>query len=212
MRILNVMIAPLLCCIPVGSLVAQTIDLNDVGYGPFDYTNPEHVRDKLPVVEQYHFNRDIENLTASIDDNPIGAHLVYVIRSFPNHHRALRSITKLWSRNPSPTRPPPGIAPDQTPDMLFGRAIDFAPTDGTVRLLYGMFLLDAGRDAEAIVQFDQAGILTPESADINYNLGLMYLRVNDHEKADFHASRAYEQGHPLPGLRRKMIAAGIWSE
>lgn len=212
MRILNSMIASLLLCIPVCSLLAQTIDLNNVGYGPFDYTNPQHVRDKLPVVEQNHFNTGVENLTASIDGTPIGAHLVYVIRSFPNHHRALLSITRLWAGSPSPTRPPRGVARDQTPDFLYRRAIDFAPTDGMVRLLYGMFLVDAGRKTEAIEQFDQAGVLAPESADINYNLGLLYLRVNEREKADFHASRAYEQRHPLPGLRKKMISAGIWSE
>ena len=109
------------------------IDFTTAGYGPFDYTNPEHVRNKLPVVERYHFSADVEYLRASIDANYIGAHLLYVIRSFPNHHRALVSITKLWARSGSPTRPPAGIAPDQTPDFLYKRAIDFAPSDGTVR-------------------------------------------------------------------------------
>ena len=71
------------------------------GYGPFDYTNPEHVRDKLPIVEQYHFSADVEALRDTMHNGSgtIGAHLWYVIRSFPNHHRALNSMAELWRRN-----------------------------------------------------------------------------------------------------------------
>ena len=36
--------------------------------------------------------------------------------------------------------------------------------------------------------------------------------LDEIEKADFHATKAYEQGHPLPGLRRKLISAGVWSD
>ena len=212
MRRISSLILLLLLSIPTAPLVAQIRGFDNVQYGPYDYTNPEHIRDKLSVVERYHFNADIENLRASIDSSSIGGHLLYVIRSFPNHHRALISITKLWARGGSSTRPPYGIDPDQTPDYLYTRAIDFAPQDGTVRLLYGIYLLDVGREADAIVLFDQAAELAPDTAEINYNLGLMYLRVNEREKADIHASKAYEQGYPLPGLRKKMISAGIWSK
>ena len=188
------------------------LDFENVFYGPYDYTNPQHVRDYLPVVELYHFNTNIENLRSSIDQNAIAGHIMYVIRSFPNHHRALISATRIWERDGSPAHPPRGIGRTQTPDFLYKRAIDFAPADGTVRLLYGIYLVDTNRKNEAISLFDQAAELAPDTADINYNLGLMYLRVGESQKADFHASRAYEQGHPLPGLRKKMISAGIWSE
>jgi hypothetical protein len=211
MRILSSILVPLLLSIPNASLIAQTIDFDHFGYGPFDYTNLQHFRDRLPVVENNHFNADVDNLTGTMAGGLIGAHLLYTIRSFPNHHRALVSVTKLWAEYGTATRPPPGVAPDQTPDFLYRRAISFAPTDGMVRLLYGIYLLDVGREEEAIERFDQAAALAPDNVDINYNLGLMYLRVNEREKADIHASTAYEQGYPLPGLRNKMIAAGIWS-
>jgi Flp pilus assembly protein TadD len=81
-----------------------------------------------------------------------------------------------------------------------------------VRLLYGIYLLDAGRPTEAVKHFDHAAELATDNADIHYNLGLMYLRVNERQKANFHATQAYDQGHPLPGLRNKMIAAGLWTE
>jgi len=211
MRRIGFLLVPFLLSIPATSLKAQ-IDFSSVPYGPFDYTNPEHVRTYLSIVEVYHFNSDVESLRATMSGGSIGSHLAYVIRSFPNHHRALISVTKLWARNDSPARPPYGLTLDQTPDFFYTRAIEFNPSDGTVRLLYGIFLLDTGRKDDAIMLFDEAAELAPDTADINYNLGLMYLRVNERKKADFHASKAYEQGHPLPGLRNKMISTGIWSE
>lgn len=212
MRIVNFFALALLLGIPATSIIAQTLDFTNAGYGPFDYTNPKHVREKLPVVEQYHFNSDVENLRGQIGTGSLGGDLMYTIRSFPNHHRALVSVTRLWARDGSTFRPPAGIARNQTPDYLFRRAITFAPADGTVRLLYGIYLLDAGRKGEAIELFNQAAKLAPDTAEINYNLGLMYLRVNEPKKAAYHASKAYEQGHPLPGLRRQLVSAGIWSK
>lgn len=193
--------------------MAQTaLDFDNVFYGPYDYTNPQHVRDYLPVVELYHFNSDIENLRGSIDQNAVAGHIMYVIRSFPNHHRALISATKVWERDGTPANPPRGVGRNQTPDFLYKRAIDFAPNDGVVRLLYGIYLVDSGRESEALTLLDQAAVLAPDTADNHYNLGLMYLRIGVKDKAETHASKAYKLGHPLPGLRKKMVAAGIWTE
>ena len=160
MRNISPILVLLLLTIPTTSTFAETdfanFGSNPRDYGPFDYTNPEHFRGKLPIVEQYHFNSDVENLRGTMEGGSIGGHLLYVIRSFPNHHRALVSVTKLWAEYGTATRPPPGVAPDQTPDFLYQRAINFAPTDGMVRLLYGIYLLDVGRKEEAIERFDQA--------------------------------------------------------
>ena len=204
-------ISALLCLLACGGpLAAQTINFENFDYGPYDYTNPLHYRERLPVVEKYHFNSDVENLRASMPGGTIGSHILYVIRSFPNHHRALSAFGRLWDRSGSLVKPPAGVGRHQTPDFVYQRALAFAPTDGTVRLLYGIYLDDAGRQPEALQMIDQAAELAPDTADINYNLGLMYLRLGEHDKADFHASKAYDQGHPLPGLRKKMVAAGIW--
>ena len=105
-----------------------------------------------------------------------------------------------------------GSGSNQTPDFVYRRAVNFAPADGMVHLLFGIYLEDSGRREEAIEMFDKAADLSPQNADINYNLGLMYLKVDQPEQAEMHASRAYERGYPLPGLRKKLVAAGIWTE
>ncbi len=46
------------------------------------------------------------------------------------------------------------------------------------------------------------------SAEINYNLGLVYLELGQLDDAVRHAELAYEQGFPLPGLRAKLEKLG----
>lgn len=181
-------------------------------YGPFDYTNPELVRTKLPVVEQYHFNRDIETLTDTMPSGSIAGHLWYVIRSFPNHHRALVSYSRLWRTSLAKGAPPFGVAPDKNPDYVFRRAMDFAPGDGMVPLIYGLHLIETGDSDKARAMLEEAARIGPESAELHYNLGLGYLKLGDTESAAKHADRAYAMGYPLPGLRNKLIAAGIWKD
>ena len=191
-------------------LAAQTINFDAFDYGPYDYMNPTHYRERLPIVEKYHFNANVENLRDTMPGGTIGSHLLYVIRSFPNHHRALAAFAKLWERSGTLANPPPGVDRQQTPDFVYRRAIEFAPSDGKVRLLYGIYLYDIDRRSEALEMINEAAELAPDTADINYNLGLMYLRLGENEKADAYASKAYTQGHPLPGLRKQMISAGLW--
>jgi len=181
-------------------------------YGPFDYTNAELVRTKLPVVEQYHFNRDVETLTATMPGGSIGAHLWYVIRSFPNHHRALVSYARLWRMSLAKGSPPDGVAPDKDPDYVFRRAMDFAPADGMVPLIYGLHLIETGDKTNARAMLEEASRIGPESAELHYNLGLGYLKLGDTASASRHAEKAYAMEYPLPGLRNKLIAAGIWKD
>jgi tetratricopeptide (TPR) repeat protein len=47
-----------------------------------------------------------------------------------------------------------------------------------------------------------------ESAEIQYVLGLVCLEAKDYAAAQEHARIAYSLGHPLPGLRQKLAAAG----
>ena len=181
-------------------------------YGPFDYTNPVHYREKLPIVEQYHFNRDIESLRATMPGGSIGDHLWYVIRSFPNHHRALISMEKLWDQYQRKGETPPGVDPEKTPEFLYRRAIDFAPQDGVVNLLYGIFLIRQDKTDEAIGYLELADKLEPDNAEVQYNLGLMYMKVDDMDRALEHAHRAYSMNYPLAGLRNKLTREGVWQD
>ena len=48
------------------------------------------------------------------------------------------------------------------------------------------------------------------SSDIQYNLGLMLLKLDKPEEAYEYAKKAYANGYPLPGLRNKLRKAGVW--
>ena len=171
-----------------------------------DYTNGDD-RAGLTVVEKYHFSRAVETLTQGMTGS-LGADISYTLEHFPNHHRALASMAKLGLRQKSAQ--PHGAR--YTVSCYFERAIAFAPHDVTARMVYGNFLLATGQDAMALEQLDAASRLAPEQATVQYNLGLMYVKKKEYDKASVHAQKAYALGFPLPGLKNKLKAAGKWRE
>ncbi|MBH1983708.1 MAG: ABC transporter permease [Burkholderiales bacterium] len=171
-----------------------------------DYTSAEDRKD-LSVVEQFHFSRAVETLTQGMTGS-LGGDISYTLEHFPNHHRALASMAKLGLRLKSAQ--PHGAR--YTVSCYFERAIAFAPHDVTARMVYGSYLLATGQDAMALEQLDAASRLAPEQATIQYNLGLMYVKKKEYEKASAHAQKAYALGFPLPGLKNKLKAAGKWKE
>lgn len=59
---------------------------------------------------------------------------------------------------------------------------------------------------EALLRGDEA--TGGDSAEINYNLGLVSLELGEVDAAVDYARKAYSAGYPLPGLKRKLAAAG----
>lgn len=171
-----------------------------------DYTSEED-RAGLSIVEQFHFSRAVETLTQGMSGS-VGGDISYTLEHFPNHHRALASMARLGLRQKSAQ--PHGAR--FTVSCYFERAIAFAPQDVTARTVYGSYLLAMGQDATALEQLEAASRLAPDQATIQYNLGLMYVKKKDYEKASAHAQKAYALGFPLPGLKNKLKAAGKWKE
>jgi Tfp pilus assembly protein PilF len=99
-----------------------------------------------------------------------------------------------------------------TVECYYDRAVRFRPDDGTVRMLYGSFLARNGKPQEAIAQLEEAEQLLGDNANLHYNMGLVYLDLKNYDKALSHAQRAYQLGFNLPGLRRRLQAAGKWQE
>lgn len=182
---------------------------NAFAFGPFDYTNPEHNSKKLPIVEQYHFNSDVEALRKGMSAT-VGGDIAYVLKAFPNHHRALNAMSRLWRRHMQKGQIPPGLDRKQSPEYWFEKAMVFAPRDAMVRLLYGIHLYRLNKLDEAIKICEQALELQSESTEIHYNLGLLYLKKGNYSRASRHAEKAYEFGYPLPWLKNKLIEAGRW--
>ena len=198
--------AGILCSLAWGSCVlAQEVpgcgDLHNA-YGPFDYRDPVNKRVNLPIVETFHFTPDVESLRHGSSGTVLGD-LRYTLRAFPNHHRALKSIARY------------ALAGGQFPiddsipsaECYFDRAIAFRPDDAAVRVIYANYLFKTGGREEARKQYEEALRLAPESVEINYVAGLFFVDIGDLERARKLAKMAYDNGYPLPGLRKKLVAA-----
>jgi len=171
-------------------------------YGPFDYTNPIHFKEKLPRVEQYHFTRNVELLIQG-ESGPIGSDIFYTLKKFPNHHRALYSMMKYSQQNKL------DYNSMFTMECWFKRAIYFKPNDAMVYMLMGIYLHKKKEYSNAEKKYLYALTLQPKNAEISYNLGLLYFDELKLEKAKQYAIIAYQNGYPLNGLKNKLNAKNI---
>ena len=173
-------------------------------YGPIDYRTAS--RATLQLVEGTHFTREVESLKAG-NTGSIGADLSYTLVVFPNHPRALASMMalqfKVKADQPSGARWPVAC--------YFDRAVRFAPDDGKVRTVLGVYLMRLNQTTKAIEQFKVAEQLGEDSGNLHYNLGLAYFDVSDFPKSVERAKRAYALGFTLPGLKNKLVKAGKWT-
>jgi len=186
-----------------------------VGYGPYDYTNYDHYTTKLELVESAHFTRDVEALIEGKSSFLI-ADLDYTLRHFPNHHRALASVSKYEFQVEGAAK---RLEDHISIDCYFQNAILFKPSDGVVRLIYGTYLHRKGmveRRKELLerakIQYNIALEMMPESAEVHYNVGLFYFDIDKLNLALTHGHKAYELGFPLQGLKDKLIKRGVWSK
>jgi tetratricopeptide (TPR) repeat protein len=194
--------------LPVGAAAQSaepcSLDLQS-SFGPFDYRLA--TKEQRELVERHHFTGRVEQLVRG-ESGTIGGDIAYTLRVFPNHPRALLAMAKLARREKTAT--PPGAR--YPVDCWFQRAVQFQPDDAQVRLVYGIDLLRGGKKVEAVEQLKLAEGLAVNDANVYYNLGLAYFDLNDFEKSNMYAKRAYELGFPLPGLRDKLKRAGAWRE
>lgn len=174
------------------------------GYGPYDYTNAEHFKKKLPIVESYHFTPEVERLIKGKSASVFGD-LDYTVRAFPNHHRALYSMIRYATEKGGRMERKPPIPPE----CYLQRAIRFQPRDGVVYMLFGLYLHKLKHLQDAESYYKQAIALIPESPEANYNYGLLLTDLERYEEAKPYALKAYGLGYPLQGLRRRLASAGV---
>lgn len=181
-------------------------------YGPFDYTNATHFNEKLPIVEKHHYDLGVQILkgVAHKANGAWNLHndIDYTLRAFPNHHRALYTMTKYYLEKVRKTGAP---KMRYSPECYFDRATRWRPNDATVRMINGLYLHRIGKTDDALVLYEQAVAMAPNSAEIHYNIGLLYASLKDYDDALDHAHKAYDLGYPLPGLRNKLKRAGKWT-
>lgn len=94
---------------------------------------------------------------------------------------------------------------------LVERALGAHPKAAQLYTLRYLVLRDQGDDAAALAALERGSDIADGSyAEIEYFLGLEHFKRGDHEKALVYAKRAYKLKYPLPALREKLQAAGVW--
>jgi tetratricopeptide (TPR) repeat protein len=174
-------------------------------YGPYDYTNADHRANKIPIVEVAHFNSDVESLKRGQSSVWAMDDIHYVLRAVPNHQRALASMARYYLNGGQPR----GY---YSADCYFDRALRFKPEDGTVHLIYGTYLHRLKSYSLAEEQYRLALENLTESADANYDLGLLYADIGRWADAKQYAIVAYRLGYPLAALKHRLASRGLWSE
>ena len=144
----------------------------------------------------------------------IGDDIDYTLRASPNHHRALYAMARLARKERK--EKPDGSR--YTVQCWFVRAVEFAPNDPNVRVLYGHWLVEKGDKRAAAQQFDAAKSLYEQEgaaksdANLAYNLGLGMFELGRFDEAVQLAKTAKELGFPLDGLEKKLKRSGKWRE
>jgi tetratricopeptide (TPR) repeat protein len=200
-----------LCLHAPGALAQADCGSLENGYGPYDVRTATH--SQIDIVEKNHFNSDVQQLRAGMTST-LGGDLSYTLRALPNHPRALWTMVRL-SQKEGTDRP---RGSKYTIACWFVRATQFAPDDGEVRLLYGLWLASKGQKAAAKQQLDAARTLIEETERLKtdpnmwYNLGLGYFDVGNYDDAVVFAKRARELGFPLQGLENKLRRVNKWPQ
>ncbi len=178
--------------------------VNSDGFGPFDYMNPVHRQLHLPKVEGAHFTPAVEQLRSG-KSGEVWSDIAYVLRRFPNHHRALYSMMRYQLSLPKPVQPWGFGRHVLLPmECYFLRALKFKPTDSVVYGLYGLYFYRIDNYESALSKFQRALEISPDSAELNYNIGLLYFEQGNYDAARKHAEKAYAQNYPLAGLKNKL--------
>lgn len=188
------------------------------GVGPWDYSDPANHRPsgdapkgRAKLVENVHFKPAMRDLnTKKYTPARLSGEFRYTLGIFPNHYVALNSLSKLEKHYGG--RPAEGYK-ESAPlklvaDCYFQRAMLFKPDDARVYVVHGIHLHDRGRFSEAIKAYETAESLGEASIMFAYNFGLVLADAKQYDRALEYAQRAYGGGYPLPGLAKKLEAAG----
>ena len=196
----------ILLCSNIPLLLADECGSLKNHFGPFDYRLPKNQAD-LKLVEDFHFTGNVERLIKG-ESGTLIQDLNYTLRAFPNHHRALITISNYAQRKNLPQYYK--FLGKLTLDCYFRRAMSFMPDDYAIYLIYGTHYYKTKQYERAEQLYLNSLKLSPQNAEIHYNLGLLYLKLGTLEQSLSYAKKAYELGIPLPGLRKLLTKKGIW--
>ena len=173
--------------------------------GPFDYRVEQGAARRM--VESNHFTPNVESLVRG-NTGSVGSEITFTLRAFPNHHRALVAMMNLGEK--LKTNEPRGAG--YSVECFFIRALTFRPDDTVARMIYAKFLASKGRKPEALSQLESTTQQAGDNGFTHYNLGLIYLELNEFDRALAQAHRALALGFAKTELQQRLQAAGKWRE
>lgn len=208
---------------PVGAKTSCTNPFVNGDNGPYDYTDPV-LRDTVPISlqEDFHFTPSVQrgalggglnrNSDAVKPDNNVGGDLDFMLRAWPNHHKALYAMVVFQLRLKREKSPVLSYMHNKygNAECYLKRAVIFQPKDASAFSIYGTYLQLSGRRKEALEKFKTALTLSPESGQAHYNLGLSYLSLKRYDEAVTYAKKAMELGYRKTQLRDRLRRAGKW--
>lgn len=175
-------------------------------FGPWDYRSAPS--DKKRMVENPHFPPGVEALTkpSKTTFGMMAADVGYTLRVFPNHHRALITMSRLADRHK--TDEPPGAR--FTLNCYFDRAVRFAPDDTVVRMLYAQYLGKKGDKDNAKYQVTEAIRFAGDNALSNHNIGLVAFDLGFYDIAVSQAKKVASLGDTREDLVTRLRSANRW--
>ena len=182
--------------------------------GPYDYVDSKYAWN-LNDISQNHWVPAQQELADKRVQYAL-RELNFLLIRVPNHYPALFELGRIEQLYPGVIFDPSLSGSKDTmffpptPECYFDRAFRYRPNDPTLRMLFGLYYHKSKHLEKALVQYQKAEAMDPESSEIQYNLGLVYFDLKDYQSSIRHAQKAYKLGYPLAGLRKKLMAAGKW--
>lgn len=186
---------------------SEACDLRRSLVGLNDYRShaTEQERWSLDDIKQNHYDPAVQRMGEGEYSRRVLADLNFILNWWPNHIPALEAVIRYELGG--------GRSHDlPTTACYFARARQFAPNDIGVMILEANYRFKKGDIEQAIAGYLSVLEIEPNSSDVHYNLGLLYLHQSQFDKARQHAWAAYAAGYPLPGLRRRLERVGEWRD
>jgi tetratricopeptide (TPR) repeat protein len=189
-------------------------DGQHMAYGPFDYSNALHRKNKLPIVESYHFTNETRQLLPEKSGTAKGqvdiGGIEYTLTAFPNHYKALDALVNYHIIFRYEIKKNNMRSAKTSVACYFLRAINYAPDDATVRILFATYLKKIKKFQLADDLYQQAINLEPDNLKFRYSYGLFLVKQNKLSMAKEQAKIIYSEDFPRLTLKQQLKAAGTW--
>ncbi len=179
------------------------------GFGPYDYSNKKHRKKHLPIVENYHFTPEIQQLIRGKTGSVLGD-INYTIMAFPNHYKALTALMYYDSIFQSEIIAKKKRAISPPLECYFQRAMNFVSKDATLKMLYAGYLKKKNKIELATQFYEKAIELAPKQLRFRYIYAMFLMDQKQYNPAVEQAKIIYEKHYPDQKLKKALIKLGKW--